>query len=88
MEKEHRGDSYVVNITPAGTTFPAVQVIRRKRKRQPGRVAQEADLGVLGRAADFEGEQGIDELARQIGRLILDNSPIVRSFRTTREKTQ
>ncbi len=81
MEKEHKGDSYVVNITPASSTFPAVQVLRRKRRREPGKVAQEADLGVFGRASDYQGPTALEELAKAIGLAILNDSPIVAEYR-------
>ena len=83
MEKEHKGDSYVVNITPASSTFPAVQVIRRKHLREPGKVAQDGpDLCVLGRASDYHSDAALAELAKQIGLAILEDSPIVQAFRS------
>ncbi len=81
MEKDHKGDSYIVNITPASSTFPAVQVIRRKRRREPGKVAQDADLCVLGRAGDYRSDEALAELAKQIGLKILEDSPIVTEYR-------
>lgn len=81
MEKTHKGDSYVVNITPPSGTFPAVQIVQRRKVRQHGRVAQETDLGIIGRASDYASEEALDALARQIGRTILDDSELVRKFR-------
>jgi hypothetical protein len=80
MEKEHRGDSYVVNITPASSTFPGVQIIRRKRRREPGKVAQDEQLAILGRTGDFHDEQALQRLATQIGMQILEDSEIVSAF--------
>jgi hypothetical protein len=81
MEREFKGDSYVVNVTPTGSTFPAVQIIRRKKVRQRGQVAQDVDLGMIGRASDYTSDEGLDALARQIGRIILDDSELVQQFR-------
>ncbi len=81
MEKEHKGDSNVVNITPATSTFPAVPVLRRKHRREPGKVAQEADLGVFGRLADYQGPAALEELAKSIGLAILNDSPVVAEYR-------
>ncbi len=80
MLRAHSGDSYVVNITPASNTFPAIQIIRRRKSRQRGRVAQEADLAMLGRVGDFDDREELTRLATQIGMQILCDSGIVRGF--------
>ena len=83
QEREFHGDSYIVDITPPGTTFPWVKVVRRSRTRRRGRVAGEAEIRSPGFGdTDAFDERNIDETARQIGRAILDDSDIIREWRT------
>jgi hypothetical protein len=86
QEREFHGDSYVVNVTPPGTTFPWVKVVRRKKRRLRGRIAEEVEIRAPGFGdMDAFDEANIDETARQIGRAILDDSEIIREWRDRRQ---
>lgn len=81
--EEFKGDSYVVDVLPLGKTdtYPMIVIYKRKKMRPTGAVAidkpTETFLKVSPR--DFQ-PPNIDETARQIGRLILDDSEIVREY--------
>ncbi len=80
-KKTHRGDSFVVHVTRPASAYPMVRIIRRSRRRQPGRVSEERTIGVFGGKEEFE--QGrIEELAKEIGLAILGGSPIIRAWRS------
>jgi len=86
QEREFHGNSYIVDITPPGTTFPWVKVVRRRRIRVRGRIAEEAEIRAPGFGnMDAFDEPNIDETARQIGRAILDDSGIIREWRARRQ---
>lgn len=88
QETEFRGDSYIVDITPPGTTFPWVKVVRRRRVRPRGRIAEEAEIQAPGFGnMDAFDESNIDETARQIGRAVLEDSRIIREWRARRQRS-
>ena len=85
QRRRFRGDSYIVDITPPGTSFPWVKVIRRRRTRLWGRIAGDQEIRTpgFGNMDSFD-EPTIDETARQIGRAILDDSQIIQTWRANR----
>jgi len=83
MEKEFKGDSYVVDVISPGTTFPIIRVIKRKKKREPNTIAEDYQIGPpLGNVNTYN-DINIDETARQIGRAILDDSLIIQNWRAS-----
>jgi hypothetical protein len=87
MEQEFQGDSYIVYITPPSTTFPWVTIYKRRKRRRRGEIAEEkmgeASTQGFGSEHAFD-TMNIDKTAHQIGRAILDNSSIIRHWRTHR----
>ena len=73
-------NSYVVNITPSGKTFPVVQIVKRKQTRERGKVSREKELRPLWGDKDAYDEGNIDETARLIGMAILDDSQIIQNW--------
>ena len=83
------GDSYIVDITPPGTSFPWVKVVRRKKIRLWGRIAGDEEIRAPGFGnMDVFDEPTIDDTARQIGRAILDDSEIIRDYRARRQQRE
>ena len=84
--KEFLGDSYVVDvIRPAKTVpYPAIFISRRRKRRQRGELALERGEFLKVSSQDFE-PPNIDELARKIGRVILEESEIIRDWRARRQ---
>lgn len=83
-KKTHRGDSFVVQVTRPASAYPMVRIVRRSRKRRPGKVSEERTIGVYGGKEEFE--QGrIEELAKEIGLAILGGSPIIRAWRSGKQ---
>ena len=80
-KKTHRGDSFVVHVTRPASAFPMVRIIKRSRRRRPGRVSEERTIGVYGGKEEFEPGR-IEELAKEIGLAILGGSPIIRAWRS------
>ena len=82
MQKEHKGDSYIVDILPpaSGAPYPIAVVGRRKHIRQSGKVEIEHNFGFTGKQSDFENEESLNALAQKIGRIILDDSEIVKEY--------
>ena len=84
--REFLGDSYVVDIIrPAKTVpFPGIFITRRKKKRRRGELALEKGEFMKVSSEDFE-LPNIDETARRIGSVILDDSEIIREWRAKRQ---
>ena len=80
--KEFLGDSYVVDIIrPAKTVpFPGIYIGRRRKKRRRGQLAEDRGDFLKVSSQDFD-PANIDETARRIGRVILDDSEIIREWR-------
>ncbi len=82
-EKTYKGDSYIINIIPPSTTFPIIQMIRRKKKREPNTIAEDIQIGhPLGNVHEYD-DENIDETARQIGRALLDDSLIIQNWKAS-----
>ncbi|MBA7469445.1 hypothetical protein ES707_04714 [subsurface metagenome] len=81
--REHRGDSYVVDITPPGSTFPFILIARRSRARVRGKVSSEVLAGRLGSQNAYDDEH-IEETALRIGMAILEDSQIIQEWRASR----
>ena len=82
VEREYTSDSYIVNITPKGPTFPAVRIVKRKKVRKPSSISEDYNIGPpLGDKYAYDDDK-INETARQIGRAILDDSEIIQLWRT------
>ena len=84
MEKIYLGNSYVVNITRPGKTFPSIRIVRRKQTREHSKINGEEELRPVLGDTDAYNEVNIDETARLIGRVILDDSEIIRRWKDTR----
>ncbi len=84
MERSFKGNSYVVNITPPGKTFPSIRIIRRKQRREHSKVSGEEELRPVLGDTDAYDEVNINETARLIGRVILDDSEILRLWKANR----
>lgn len=76
-----KGDSYVVDIIPStkSTPYPAIYIFRRQKTSVLGKVAEEPGTGkFLNIKRDQFNKNNLDEIARIIGRSILDDSTIIR----------
>ena len=85
---EFKNDSYVIDVLPPGKTtlYPTIEICRRKKKRQRGKLALDKateQFPKISSGHDFD-PPNIDETARRIGRAILDDSPIIRDWRANR----
>ena len=63
--REHREDSYVVDITPPGSTFPYILITRRSRTRVRGKITSEEPVESLGSQNAYD-EEHIEETALRI----------------------
>jgi hypothetical protein len=83
MVQEFKGDSYIVDIIPLAKTapYPMIYICPRKKFRQKGQVAldstKERFLPVSATSFNFN---NLDNIAREIGRAILNDSKIVQDF--------
>jgi len=81
--EEFKGDSYVVDVLPLAKTapYPMIVIYKRKKRRQRGELALDNDTETFLKVSprDFQ-PPNIDETAHRIGRLILDDSEIIRDY--------
>ena len=83
VEKTYKSDSYKVDIIRPSTTFPIIRIIKRKKKREPNAIAEDYQIGPpLGNVNTYN-DNNIDEIARQIGRAILDDSQIIFNWKAS-----
>ena len=82
-ERTYLSDSYVVDVIRPGSTFPIIRVITRKKTRRPSKIGEDYQIGNPLGNVDTYNDRNIDELARQIGRAILDDSQIIQSWRAS-----
>jgi hypothetical protein len=77
----YKGDSYIVDIIPEAESapFPAIYVSRRQNPRLPGKIAAEPGKFLNVKREQFN-KSDLNELARLIGRSILDNSDIIKKY--------
>ncbi|MGA2368670.1 MAG: hypothetical protein ABSF74_08920 [Dehalococcoidia bacterium] len=77
-----KGDSYIVDIIPPSksTPYPAIYVCRRRKRHIWGTVAEEPGTGRFLNIRREQFKNDLDEIARVIGRSILDNSDIIKKY--------
>lgn len=80
-EKEHKSDSFVVNIMSGIKTFPHIRILTRKKKRKSGKISMKKDIsGIRGIMPPQKNNADYNRCSLEIGRLILDNSPLIQKY--------
>ncbi len=85
----YKGDSYLVDIIPPARTapYPMIYICPRKKNRPKGRLGLDSEREIfLKVSAESFDSPNIEETARQIGKVILEDSGIIKEYRNLRRQ--